>query len=250
MMNKEFKLIPTRDSLVGETDVKKLSEYSDVVPAVNALPQWYKDLAPYDKGTKHSLKEIRPINNKGSDGTDTSTKLCGPFLDAMTSGYIYRLPEDVTVDLSEKGAPILSWNKVSNLLDMRGVVDNSVPEHCHPIQFGWRMQAYYLTPEGYSTLICHPFNRPELPFYVPAAIVDSDVWGLAGFIPFYLKRNFIGTIEKGTPLFQMLPIKRDNWELKYDTSLEALEQEQIKEEKRRIKISHYYRDYIWKKKKY
>ena len=249
-MKKEFKVIMNVESLIGETDIKEINKFVDIDKATTAIPSWYRDLAPHTEGTSHSMSGLDPINDRGSDGSDVSTKLCVPYLDAMTMGYVYKLTEDVEVSLSAAGTPTLKWKKRSNLLDIRHVVDSSIPSDCHPIQFGIRMHAYYQTPEGYSTLICHPFNRFDLPFQVPAGLVDSDIWGLAIFVPFYLKRDFIGTIPKGTPMFQMIPVKRDEWELKLDSSRESYEEHTIKEEKRRTRITAYYKQDIHQKKSY
>jgi len=249
-MKKEFKVVMTVESLLGEKNMEKINEYIDIDKATTAIPSWYRDLAPHGGGTKHSLEYLEPINDRGSDGSDVSTKLCVPYLDAMTMGYVYKLVDDVEVSLSPSGAPTLKWKTVNNLLDIRHVVDSSIPFDCHPIQFGIRMHAYYQTPEGYSTLICHPFNRFDLPFQVPAGLVDSDIWGLPIFVPFYLKRNFIGTIPKGTPMFQMVPVKRDDWELTLDCSRESYEEHVIKEEARRTRITAYYKKDIHQKKHY
>jgi hypothetical protein len=89
-----------------------------------------------------------------------------------------------------------------------------------------------------------------LPFYVPSAIVDSDIWALPAFIPFFIKRNFIGKIEKGTPIFQMIPIKREDWDLEIDLSEESILKHRIREEKRRSHITGHYKKTTWQRKRY
>jgi hypothetical protein len=42
---------------------------------------------------------------------------------------------------------------------------------------------------------------------------------MGGEIPFFLKQDFEGIIPEGTPIVQIIPIKRDSWESirsKYD----------------------------------
>lgn len=245
MKNKTIKFVPTRKNL-------SIEEINDIMPPVQAskkIPQWYKDLASYG-GTSTDIKDLMPINDRSSDGSNVSTKLCLPFLDAMVSGYMYLLEDSVTVDLADDGSPILSWDKDVMLIDKRPTVDFAIPDNCHPIQFGIKMNWYYETPKDYSLLFTHPFNRPELPFYIPTGIVDSDIWGLPIFIPFFIKKNFIGTIKKETPIIQMLPIKRDNWNLEIDVSNETIEKHKIMEENRRSHITAHYRKSTWQKKRY
>jgi hypothetical protein len=243
-MEKIFKFIPT--------DSNKTKNIDTILPtkSISVIPEWYKDLAGYHHGTSHSLEYLNPINDRGSDGSDVSTKLCLPFMDAMTSGYMYLLEDDVDVTLDENGKPTVSWNNFSNVMDIRPQVDMAIPEECHPIQFGVKMNWYWETPKNYSTLITHPFNRPDLPFYVPSAIVDSDIWALPAFIPFFIKRNFIGRIKRGTPIFQMTPIKRENWSLEIDSSEESILKHKILEEKRRSHITAHYKKTTWQRKKY
>ena len=242
-MSQTFKFIPS--NLNSPKD-------SETVPtkSVSVLPEWYKDLAGYKQGTSHSLEYLNPINDRGSDGSDVSTKLCLPFFDAMASGYMYLLEDDVLVDINENGKPSVSWDQNSQLIDIRPAVDMAIPEDCHPIQFGVKMKYYWETPKNYSTLIIHPLNRPDLPFYVPSAIVDSDIWGLPAFIPFFIKKNFIGKIKKGTPVFQMIPIKREAWNLEIDYSEESFLKHKIREEKRRTHVTGHYKKTTWQRKVY
>lgn len=219
------------------------------VEASKKVPEWYKDLANYG-GTSNDLRDLNPINDRGSDGSNVSTKLCLPFLDAMISGYMYCLENDLSILLNDNGEPELSWDAEIMLMDKRPHVDMTIPSDCYPVQFGVKMNWYQETPPGYSLLFTHPFNRPELPFYVPSGIVDTDIWGLPLFIPFFLKQGFEGVLKKGTPIIQMLPIKRDGWKLEIDSSDESINKHEIRQEKRRSHITAHYRKTTWQKKKY
>jgi hypothetical protein len=46
-----------------------------------------------------------------------------------------------------------------------------------------------------------------------SGIVDFDKYNHSkiGNLPFYLKKNFTGIIPKGTPMYQIIPIKRNDW---------------------------------------
>jgi hypothetical protein len=218
------------------------------VPAIKMLPEWYKKISRFYKD--NSIRSLNPINDRGTDGSASSTKLCMPFFDAMTSGYMYLLDEDLHVSLDEEGRPVLNWAGDIMICDKRLMNDVAIPYQHHPSHFGFKMHWYYETPPGYSVLITHPMNRHDLPFTTLSGIVDSDIWGLPVFISFFLKRNFVGVIPKGTPLFQIIPIKREEWSHEIDYSEEKNYINKIEEEKRRSKIFSYYKGYAWRRKKY
>jgi hypothetical protein len=69
--------------------------------------------------------------------------------------------------------------------------------------------------DGYSCLILSPINRTELPFYTASAIVDSDKMNYShgGNLPFYIKKGFTGLIPAGTPMYQIIPFKRESWKM-------------------------------------
>jgi hypothetical protein len=106
-------------------------------------------------------------------------------------------------------------------------------------------------PKGWSALITSPNNRFDLPFRATTGIVDSDLFygmsaGQGGNYPFYLNKGFEGIIPVGTPMYQIIPFKRENWkstQLKYD------EEDAIKKHTniRRHFVSGYKKEY-WQKK--
>jgi hypothetical protein len=217
-------------------------------PSYKKIPQWYRDLAKHL--TSNDLEDLYPVNDRGGDGSNVSTKLCLPFQDALTAGYMYLLEDDLHVELSKDGKPKLSWSKPMFLIDKRSSVDLAIPENVHPLHFGVKMNWFYKTPDNYSLLMTMPMNRPDLPFWTPSAIVDADIWGLPAFLPFFIKRNFEGVIPAGTPIVQMIPIRREPWNLVIDNSQEEIERHDLMSENRRSHITAHYRKFAWRKKKY
>lgn len=215
-------------------------------PASTNIPEWYKTLAKFDKS--NSEKTLYPVNYIGSDGAAVATKQCPPFLDAMTAGYHYVLEDDLHVDIGDDGKPILWWDGDVMIADHRPTIELPVPEGHHPIHYGFKMGWYYETPPGYSVLITHPMNRYDLPFTVQSGIVESDIWGLPVFVAFFLKRGFRGTIPKGTPIFQIIPFKRDNWKMEVDARPDVIEKHVFAAEKRRTRVHGYYKWFAWRKK--
>jgi hypothetical protein len=216
------------------------------VPGVSNVPEWYRSLARFHMSNDDITLGVN--NNIGTDGAMVATKMCMPFFDALTGGYHYVLEDDLYVDLDPNGMPILSWGGEVMLVDKRPTIELPLPDNCHPIHYGWRMNWYYETPPGYSVLITHPMNRFDLPFYTMSGIVESDIWGLPVFTAFFLKRNFIGVIPKGTPLFQIIPFKRENWELQEADTVEDLDRHELMAENRRSRLYGYYKEIAWRKK--
>ena len=218
------------------------------VPAVSTVPEWYKSLARFDKSNDDITLGVK--NNIGTDGAMVATKMCMPFFDALTGGYMYVLEDDVYVDQDDKGKPIISWKGEVMMIDKRPTIELPVPNNCHPIHYGWRMNWYYETPPGYSVLITHPMNRFDLPFYTMSGIVESDIWGLPVFTAFFLQKDFIGVIPKGTPIFQIIPFKRDDWEREVSDDDDDLDKHELAAENRRSRLYGYYKETAWIRKKF
>ena len=215
-------------------------------PAIRHVPEWYRSLAKHEKS--NDIRTLAPTNHIGTDGAQVATKMCMPFFDAMTAGYVYVLEDDVYVDVDEDGKPVVWWDGDVMMIDKRPSNDLPVPEGCHPIHYGWRMNWYYETPPGYSVIITHPMNRYDLPFYVQSGIVESDIWGLPVFTAFFLKRDFRGVIPKGTPIFQIIPFKRDDWELEALDNDDDLDRHELMAENRRSMLFGYYKKTAWRRK--
>src|SRR5204863_177803 len=74
-------------------------------------------------------------------------------------------------------------------------------------------------PAGYSLLVMHPANRPDLPFETLSGLVDADRYR-DNFIHFparWRDPEFRGVLARGTPVAQCLPVKRENWVAKFET---------------------------------
>ena len=192
-----------------------MHEYIEIPKSSKSyIPQWYKD-APKWGGENNELK----ISNYTSNG---GMKTCLPFLDALTCGYTIELPCDVQVKIVN-GRPIVTWLSFPDPIAVR---DHSlaptlpIPDGCHPDHMTWMTLYAISVPKGYSVLLTHPINRFDLPFITHTGLADGDVC-IPGQIPipFFLKKDFEGIIKKGTPIIQLIPIKRESWISKQNNSL-------------------------------
>lgn len=222
---------------------ERLWDITPPSPAKRYLPEWFKS-TPRFMGTV----DENPLNS-------TKTfKVCIPFTDSLISGYIFELWADLyviidpntgiqTVRWKEGEDHILGTRKKDQTGDMPSFSGYSDVHYTlsHPL--------YIKTPQGYSTLITQPFNRPDLPFYAMTGIVDTDKHPLfPGNYSLFLKEGFEGIIKMGTPLLQILPFKRDSWES--EMSKEVIAEGWKASSKSVRTIIGWYRDNAWAKKSY
>lgn len=213
--------------------------YDPIVPAFTLVPQWYKDIPV--------VKKIKLIDN-GDVGTNI--KHCTPFLDAMTAGYTMVLSDDIHIRW-ENETPFINWRT-----DKIQVTEHSkeqyngiaVPSEFFPHVLKWHNEFFIKLPEGYSLWCTHPVNRFDLPFQVISGFVDADSFPLSIQFPFFIKRNWSGIIESGTPIAQLIPIKRDSWKLCLQKSNEDLTK--ISRREYGKKIIRSYKTRYWNKKVY
>ncbi len=182
------------------------------IPAVSGLPDWFKAL-PQKKFSELAQAETLTV------------KKCPPFIDAMTYGFLMPLVADLKI---ENG--MFSWNRdvpgdalfeytrsPIDFHDSSQIVGTPFHEpDRYAIKFNnfWTIQV----PDGYSLLVTHPVNRDDLPFLTLTGLVDADRY-FDNFINFparWRDPDFSGVLPKGTPVAQVLPIKRDEWDAKFD----------------------------------
>lgn len=165
------------------------------VPAREAMPDWFKNMP-----------------NTNIDGARTA-KACMPFLDTFTSGYTQTLWCDIEV--SDNGKKIEFDSPFRPFSTTEGIKwhDNLFPsfDGYYDTETHWLTQWEPVTPKGYSTIFFHPLNRFDLPFVSLSGIMETDKFNTPGTFPFLIKKGFQGIIPKHTPIYQMIPFKRENW---------------------------------------
>ena len=178
-------------------------------PSRNFIPVWYKKLHAFENN-KFSINEHGESN--------ATAKMCVPFSDAFSMGYIQKLWADIYIEDRSDGVYYSSSSQyapISHRDNLSGIpIDNSY----YPYEFVWKMQWIPKLPDGYSILYTHPFNRTDLPFYSLTGIVDADKFYHEGQgnHPFYIKKGFTGKIPYGTPIVQIIPFKRDSWKSMFE----------------------------------
>jgi len=164
-------------------------------PASKEIPKWYKSL-------------------DGVINKEHTIKKCMPFLDAFTAGYTIVLAADVHFkdgmyqEISK--IPMIALHNKSQIGEF------SLPKEYSDQPYKWINYFLTKTPSGYSSMITHPMNRPDLPFYTLSGIVETDSFPVPINFPFFVRSDFDGIIPEGTPIAQIIPFKRTDWKSEVD----------------------------------
>lgn len=200
---------PSKDGIIDFIFMNEIPghDYSEleVKRSVDLVPAWYKDLSPY-------------VNINGKE--DLSLKKCIPFLDALNTGYFLVTKREYTFsadDLNEKYSFTSEHfqnsqrQKTISSHPIQQVGDMPFSDNYIKYLFKWNNPYQIKTPEGYGVLFTHPLNYHFLPFYSLSGVVDTDKFPIPVLFPFLMKKNFNGVIPVGTPVIQIIPFKKEDW---------------------------------------
>ncbi len=192
------------------------------VRAKTALPDWFRKLPPVDKD-KLSV----------NDGALT-VKRCMPFVDAMATGWIIGLAATVRMQISDGGRQVdCGWDFDRTMVSNHAThqVAGNPREPSPPSKFHnyWTIR----TEPGWSCLFLPLLNRPNGIFEVVSGVVDTDTYHSEIHFPFFpTADDGLYVIERGTPLVQVIPFKRDTSdlaaEIRSETQQEAEDREKIR----------------------
>lgn len=209
-------------------------------PARKAIPDWFKALPPV----------LRP-------GLQQSTvKRCPPFLDALVTGWIIPLAADVEIKSNVDASGIeYQWRFHRAMIENHSAEQVTsaacpAPHHALP-PMKWMNWWAIRCPPGYSLLFTPPLNRPDPRFECFSGLVDADGYFEFVNFPFVWKEpNFHGVVAAGTPLVQVIPIKRSA--LVKRATVRSMSPAELREmettrARRRSHLSHY-RDRVWERK--
>ena len=218
-------------------------------PAIKTLPKWFMDQAPYENhpyGTNVSDGRVH-VRERQSNAT---FKKCTPLLDGMGSGYIIPLWADVEVQAAD--IPQIYWRTTHSIFELHGNISNKMvnPEGYNGQVFKYLNCWIPQTPKGYSCLITSPFGHNDLVFKAIPAIVDTDKSKFELVFPVWVKDNFSGIVEKGTPIVQIIPFKRDDWNSTFDYYENGVYKNVIEERGFNSTIVGHYIKNAWSKKSF
>lgn len=221
------------------TDVIGVDESYAPVPASKTLPDWYKNTPEYTGGQR-LIKDGQ---------TPHTVKKCIPVFDAMTAGYILTTYVDVQVTQRD-GLPFYEWPSM-NAISFHPV--EQAPEH--PGKNGapypkWSNPWSIKTPPGWSSLFLPPMHNPNGMFTILPGLVDTDTYTAPVNFPFVLDDvKWEGLIPAGTPMVQVIPIKRDSWKMRLGGDKERAAQGRVTAKLRALWFNSYKRQF-WTRKEW
>jgi hypothetical protein len=181
------------------------------VPARDGLPEWLRTM-PGEALVAELGAEIRTL------------KHCPPLIDALRAGFLMPLAADVRV---ADGAFSWEWDLPATALGRTTRsplsfhhAEQALGSPLHdPERVFLKFNNFWtiaLEP-GWSLLVMHPINRPDLPFQTLTGLVDADRYGdgLIHFPARWLDAGFDGVLARGTPVAQCVPLRRAALELAF-----------------------------------
>ena len=208
-------------------------------PASKLIPDWYKNTQSY-------INNERKLINNGE--TPATIKRCMPVFDAITAGYIIESPADVFVSIRNN----IQWFEWSDfgLINFHPIIQALEHPLKKPFPYPkWVSPWSITTPKGYSVLFVQPFHRESV-FTILPGIVDTDQYMAPVNFPFVINDpTFEGLIPKGTPIAQVIPFKRDSWNMKLGSKKDLETQIKVTR-KLHSKFFDKYKTMFWTKKEY
>lgn len=182
------------------------------VAAREYLPEWWKKSKIRVDHRGHHTQTIRS---------------CPSMQDWLTMGYYIVATDDVPVRNGKH------WNWPDGSEQFQVVENKSMVSQSHPagqlydsieymgndgpVKDAFKISSYWnmKTPEGYSVLFLDPFLFQNKYFACWQGVIDTDGFNINldnAQIIFYPKVDHSFVIPKGTPMVQIFPFKREEWE--------------------------------------
>jgi hypothetical protein len=177
-------------------------------PSRSFIPKWHKEMKNYYED------DIKIFDSE----SNATPKKCVPMFDAITSGYTIPLWADVLMEEDQNKNLSISWRVFEDVFQTHGRASRMVPSPPGFYKDAFKYVAHLTveTPPGYSILVLPPIGHQDSPFLPISAIVDSDKPTIDLAFPLWIREGTTGIIEKGTPMVQIIPFKRDNWQSEFD----------------------------------
>lgn len=210
------------------------------IPSKKVVPTWFKHIP-------------RKVDDPRL-GNIQSVKACMPFLDAMTSGYTLLAHMDILVELKEDDTIRLPYidDQHQKLVEKWRPIERHPGSQVQGAVFQNMTILKYMnpwvieTPKDYSMLFIPPANQLENSIIPLVGLVDTDDYPNVINIPFIHTELEVGNpifIPAGTPICQMIPVKRDTWTQK----VTVLDKQELKNVQRmRTKMDKDREDYYAK----
>lgn len=179
------------------------------------MPNWFKESSSYmgDRNDKRLLYKRMTI------------KKCIPVFDYLSYGINLYMPFSIFVEgtyperqIHAPGFGAESNYSLKHFCGLGEHPEEQIQKFFVPSKFerrAFKMNFPYIikTPKGYSSIYVQPQNELYENMYFPRALVNTDsYWNQVNF-PFFLSKDFEGTIDAGSHFMSIFFVKRENTEL-------------------------------------
>lgn len=218
-------------------------------PAASNLPEWLVKMASYG-GYMDMPEGVKGVT--GYNETNATIKKCVPVNDAASAGYILFTHSDIWVERGQfetdpiyrTRGPLGLSNHDSGQAKNHPVArpNVAIPKMNNP----WMVK----TPAGYSSLFTAPMHNSNGIFTCLPGIVDTDTYFQEVNLPFTFDNpKFSGLIPAGTPMIQVIPFKRDDWEMRIGGKKEIDEANKLGR-RHTSRLFNVYRSLFWSRKEF
>jgi hypothetical protein len=223
-------------------------------PITKTNLKWWNSIANQYSPELGVGKEPSFYVKKHRDGG--TAKSCPAIADAIGHGYVMYSGIDVYFDATE---PEIKAQRVM------GVPQDEAGEHILHRNADWQTDGVLTTPvgfhpqtfkldpmyairtdPGYSVIVTSLFYRDDLPWRFMDGIVDTDTFTIYDHVSFWVKDGFKGVVKQGTPMYQIIPFKREEFNMimePYDAEKQVAQSHAVYST-----FTQAYKKHFWKRK--
>ena len=233
-----------------KTDVKGLEKIAPVKQSKFFLPHWFKNMSDYieqdavhEKGKKNYFGKKGTTAKKSTNGT---VKRCRAIIDLISQGYIIPMWSDFLI---QRDMETFEWDNKNFQYGIEFHTKEQIKgwnlkktDFPEGIKFlnPWRIY----TPKGYSVIFMTPTYQFEKRYTVLPGIVETDSYHHVNF-PAVWHTTKDTIIQRGTPFIQVIPFKRENFDLSVlQMNEQDLEDDYIEKIALSTKFKNAYRDIV------
>ena len=216
------------------------------VPASTKVPDWWKSKDTY----------LNKDSNPKNGSVHATVKKCQAVFDSLISGYYILCPLDIYIDATKQKLDIqlprefqMKYHQIIATHTAEQIEGYPKPNGYHNDLI--RIHPHWLvkTEKGTSSLFIQPMHVKSDLIAIPG-IIDTDSFISDGYLSFWVPKDFQGVIKQGTPLVQVIPMQRNDWESSIFDNPNSDELMEKQNQKKGSTFVNGYKQKFWKKKTY
>jgi len=221
MLKKLFKFGPKKEDVIDIwSDIEGIPGVEPIKESHNFMPKWWTNTPSWQNDKVLKDNKINNLQNKGT------VKRCPAIPEFMSMGFVVPLWCDLRVEIFDDGS--WKWNTPAAefTFDNHGPsqLADFLPKHAKPSivmkpNCPWRVK----TPKGVSLLQLPMMWHFNPVFTVAGAVIWTDIHHEINQQMMFHKKG-VFELQRGTPLAQYIPIRRENFNLNVTNETPELRQ--------------------------